>query len=109
MTWKTRFGVTLLLSALVTAPTFAQLNTNTPVPTVPATAVSTVVPAVETTAEAVPDAEATEVVGVSGVVLTTDETETTIGALTLIHPKGWFATIGPEDKTLLTNIDLTTL
>lgn len=93
MTWKTRFGLTLLLSTLIAAPTFAQ-STNTPVPTAP----------VETTVEA--PAAATDTITPSEIVLTEDETETTVGALSLVHPKAWFASAGPEGKTLLTNIDL---
>jgi len=96
MTWKNRFALTLIISAFVAAPTFAQ-DTATPVPTSP----------VENTVE-VP-AAATDAITPSEIVLTEDETETTVGALTLVHPKAWFASAGQEGKTLLTNIDLMTM
>lgn len=96
MTWKTRLALMFLTSAFLTAPIFAQTTT----PTAPVIVVSTVQP---TSA-----AEATESVP-REIILAEDETQTIVGALTFVHPKTWFATPGPEDKVLLTNIDLMSL
>lgn len=106
MTRKTCFALMLLVSALLTAPVFAQ---GTPVPTDPApVVVATVQPTSAAASTADPLAAATDIV-LPEVVLAENETQTVVGALTLVHPRTWFASAGPENKTLLTNIDLMTL
>lgn len=104
MAHKTHFALMLLMSAVMAAPILAQ---STPTPTSPA---PVVVATVASPAEATLDAQAaaTEFVQPE-VVLTEDETQTVVGALSIVHPKAWFASLGPENKTLLTNIDLMAL
>jgi protein-disulfide isomerase len=108
MSRKTRFALMLLMSALLAAPTFAQINTNTPEPTAAAPVVVATVQPTSASETTEPQVDATDVV-LPEVVLTEDETQTTVGSLTIVHPKTWFASAGPEDKTLLTNVDLMAL
>src|SRR4051794_20395657 len=111
MTWKARFALTLMMSALLVPPAFAQdaTATSTSIPTAPA-AVATVEAAA--TVELLPTQILPTPISIEPQAvptLTDTETESTVGALTLVHPTTWFLTLGPDGKTLLTNIDLQSL
>jgi|GEM_PF-1470045 len=115
MSWKTRFALMLMMSALCIPSALAQ-STATPAPTEPAATVTldaaataeAVVPTVELLpTQALPTAISVE--PQAAPTLTETEKESTVGALTLVHPTTWFLTVGPDGKTLLTNTDLQSL
>lgn len=109
MTWKTRFALSLMMSAVCAVPLFAQTATTTPVPVLPAATNTAVSVEPASTAEPMPTIEHIIVTPQAFPTATDQETVSTVGALKIIHPKDWFSVAGPDGKTLLTNIDLMAL